>query len=288
MKQKAIKYILNPPQKHWVGNGFHVHTMFHPGYDIYYYTSPFLMMDFAAPKKFSSTQTKRGVGEHPHRGFETVTFAFEGEIEHRDSAGGGGIIGSGDVQWMTAASGVVHEEFHSPKFAKEGGIFEMVQMWVNLPKKDKMTAPRYQGVKNEKFPVINPNKGVELKLVSGKYSGETGPCQTFTPINLIQTKMDKDSNFLLSLDDKTNLLVLVRKGSVAINGNQVNEHQLVIFERDGQEVELSSNVGAELLILNGEPIDEPVFSHGPFVMNTREEIVQAFEDYQSGKMGHLS
>ncbi|EPZ49520.1 pirin family protein [Bacteriovorax sp. BAL6_X] len=287
MKQKVIKYILNPPQKHWVGNGFHVHTMFHPGYDIYYYTTPFLMMDFAAPKKFSSTRSKRGVGEHPHRGFETVTFAFEGEIEHRDSAGGGGIIGSGDVQWMTAASGVVHEEFHSPKFAQIGGVFEMVQIWVNLPQKDKMTAPRYQGIKNEKFPIINPNKDVELKLVSGKYDGKIGPCQSFTPINIIQTKMQKNSNFLLSLDDKTNLLVLIRKGSVAVNGNQVNEHQLVIFERDGQEVELSSNVGAELLILNGEPIDEPVFSHGPFVMNTREEIVEAFEDYQSGKMGHL-
>ncbi|MFG1486407.1 pirin family protein [Halobacteriovorax sp. RZ-2] len=288
MKEKAIKYILNPPEKHWVGNGFHVHTMFHPGYDIYYYTTPFLMMDFAAPKKFSSTQTKRGVGEHPHRGFETVTFAFEGEIEHRDSAGGGGIIGSGDVQWMTAASGVVHEEFHSQKFAQEGGLFEMVQLWVNLPKKDKMTAPRYQGIKGELFPVINPTNDVELKLVAGKYAGKVGPCQTYTPINLIQTKMQKNSNFLLSLEDKTNLLVLVRKGSVAVNGNQVNEHQLVIFERDGQEVELSSNVGAELLILNGEPIDEPVFSHGPFVMNTRDEIVQAFEDYQSGKMGHLS
>ncbi|MEH0862541.1 MULTISPECIES: pirin family protein [Halobacteriovorax] len=288
MSKKELAYIIDPPPKHWVGNGFHVHTMFHPGHNLYKYTTPFLMMDFAAPKKFAPTKAKRGVGEHPHRGFETVTFAFGGEVEHRDSSGGGGVIGKGDVQWMTAASGVVHEEFHSQKFSEEGGVFEMVQLWVNLPSEFKMTSPRYQGVKGETFPRIHPAQGVELKLVSGNYLGEVGPCKTYSPINLIQTDMKEASNFSLSLEDKTNLLVLVRKGSISLNGNEVNEHQLAIFHRDGQEVEVSSKVGAELLIMNAVPIDEPVFSHGPFVMSTKEEIIQAFEDYQSGKMGHLS
>ncbi len=286
--QKKLKFIMDPPGKHWVGDGFHVHTMFHPGHDIYYYTTPFIMMDFAAPKHFGPSPNRRGVGEHPHRGFETVTFAFAGEIEHRDSAGGGGVIGKGDVQWMTAASGVVHEELFSEKFSREGGEFEMVQLWVNLPKKDKMTSPRYQGVKGETFPVIKPSDGVELKLVAGEFLGEIGPCKTFSPINLIQARMDSDSKLILNFKNKTNLIILVRKGNVELNGNSVNEHSLAIFERDGQEVSLSSSVGSELLILNAEPIDEEIYSHGPFVMSSKEEIIQAFEDYQSGKMGHLS
>lgn len=285
--KKEIKYLIDPPGRHWVGNGFFVHTMFHPGHDLYHYTTPFIMMDYAVPKKFSPSLAKRGVGEHPHRGFETVTFAFGGEVEHRDSAGGGGIIGSGDVQWMTAARGVVHEEFFSEKFNREGGIFEMVQLWVNLPKKDKMSAPRYQGVKGEKFVDLNPSEGVELKLVSGEFLGGHGPCKTYSPINILQAKMLENTKVILSFENESNLLILVRKGSVAVNGKEVNEHQLTIFERSGQEVELSSIVGCELLILNAKPIDEEIYAHGPFVMSTREEIIEAFEDYQSGKMGHL-
>ena len=284
---KKIKFQIDPPEKHWVGDGFNVHTMFHPTGDMYRHTTPFIMMDYAPPKNFPATEKKLGVGEHPHRGFETVTIAYEGEVEHKDSAGGGGIIGKGDVQWMTAASGLVHEEFHSREFARRGGDFEMVQLWVNLPKEHKMTKPRYQGVKNEKFALKKPANGVELKIIAGKYEEAKGPCETFSPINMYDVKMEPNSSFDLEVEGGTNLIVLNRKNALKIDGQDIEKGQVVVFDREGSVVSIEAVDGGEMLVLNGKPIDEPIFAYGPFVMNSREEILEAIDDFNAGKMGTL-
>jgi redox-sensitive bicupin YhaK (pirin superfamily) len=287
MKKKKLAFVEKPKEQHWVGNGFFVHTMFHPVGNMYRYTTPFILMDYAPPKFFDGSGERRGVGEHPHRGFETVTFAFKGEVEHRDSSGGGGIIGTGDVQWMTAASGLVHDEFHSEKFSKEDGMFEMVQLWVNLPAKDKMSKPRYQGVMNDKFPRVPLDKG-ELKVFAGEYAGSKGPCETFTPINLYGIEATADCQIDLPLRDGTNTLILVMEGEVNFDGKNYDEKSLLVFEREGELIDLKTKTNARLLVLNGEPIDEPIFAHGPFVMNTKEEIIQAISDFQAGKMGTLN
>lgn len=287
MKAKKLLHIIKPPHKHWVGDGFNVHTMFHPTPDFYRLTTPFLLMDYAPNRFFEKTDKKLGVGEHPHRGFETVTFAFEGEIEHKDSAGGGGIIGKGDVQWMTAASGLVHEEFHSHEFAKTGGDFEMVQLWVNLPKADKMTTPRYQGIKNENFPRVELANGVEAKVIAGDLKNAKGPCLTFSPINLFDIRSKANCEFELKVNKGSNFLILNRKGEVLVDGKNIAASQLGIFSREGQKVKIKTTEDSELLVLNGEPIDEPVAAHGPFVMNTKEEIIEAIQDFNSGKMGRL-
>lgn len=287
-KIKKIKFVELPREQHWVGNGFFVHTMFQPlGGEMYRHTSPFILMDYAPPKFFDGSGERRGVGEHPHRGFETVTFAFKGEIEHRDSSGGGGVIGAGDVQWMTAASGLVHDEFHSDNFSKQAGEFEMVQLWVNLPAKDKMSAPRYQGIKDHEFPRVKLDGG-ELKIFAGEFRDKKGPCKSFTPINLYGIETQQDCHIELPLAEGSNTLVLVMQGSVVAGRKKHTEKSLLVFEREGNEVSLQAAPGTRLLVLNGEPIDEPIAAHGPFVMNTREEIIQAIHDFQSGKMGRLN
>lgn len=287
MNKKKLAFVEKPREQHWVGNGFHVHTMFHPAGDMYKYTTPFILMDYAPPKFFDGSGERRGVGEHPHRGFETVTFAFKGEIEHRDSSGGGGIIGTGDVQWMTAASGLVHDEFHSDKFSKEEGLFEMVQLWVNLPAKDKMSKPRYQGVKNNEFPRV-PLDGGELKVFAGEFAGKKGPCETFTPINLYAVEAMENCKIDLHLKSGTNTLILVMEGEVEFDGQKYGEKSLLVFEREGELIDLNASQPSRFLVLNGDPIDEPIYAHGPFVMNTKEEIIQAIHDFQAGKMGTLN
>lgn len=285
--KKKIKMVLGPTEQHWVGDGFHVHTLISPTPDLYPSITPFLLMDYAPPRDFPATKEKKGVGEHPHRGFETVTFAIEGEVEHRDSAGGGGVIGTGDVQWMTAASGLVHEEFHSREFAKRGGAFEMVQLWVNLPAKKKMTKPRYQGVKNEKFPRVNPSKATEVQVVSGKFKDKQGPCDTHTEINTYLVNCSDADKLSFDFKQGTNSLILVLRGQVQAEGKTHGPKSLLVFEREGEQIDLDVIKGTRLLVLNGEPIDEPIVAYGPFVMNTKEELVQAFQDFQSGKMGRL-
>lgn len=285
--KKKIKMVLGPTEQHWVGDGFHVHTLISPTPDLYPSITPFLLMDYAPPRDFPATKEKKGVGEHPHRGFETVTFAIEGEVEHRDSAGGGGVIGTGDVQWMTAASGLVHEEFHSREFAKRGGAFEMVQLWVNLPAKKKMTKPRYQGVKNEKFPRVNPSKATEVQVVSGKFKDKQGPCDTHTEINTYLVNCSDADKLSFDFKQGTNSLILVLRGQVQAEGKTNGPKSLLVFEREGEQIDLDVIKGTRLLVLNGEPIDEPIVAYGPFVMNTKEELVQAFQDFQSGKMGRL-
>jgi len=286
-KKKKLLTVLSPKEQHWVGDGFFVHTLMGPGPDLYPAISPFLLMDYAPPKVFTPSDKKRGVGEHPHRGFETVTFAIQGEVEHRDSAGGGGVIGTGDVQWMTAASGLVHEEFHSHEFTKAGGEFEMVQLWVNLPASKKMTKPRYQGVKNKMFPRATPADGMELQVVAGEYKGLLGPCETHTAINAYFVDSTEDGELSFDFNDQTNTLILVLRGEVLLDNKEYGPKNLAIFEREGKEVTLKLKENTKLLVLNGEPIDEPIATYGPFVMNTKDELVQAFQDYQSGKMGHL-
>jgi len=283
---KKIIKILNHESKHWVGDGFHVHGIIRPTPDIYEHTNPFILMDYASPQKFNATPRKLGVGAHPHKGFETVTFAIQGEVEHRDSSGGGGVIKTGGVQWMTAGRGIVHEEFHSRDFAKEGGVFEMVQLWVNLPKKDKLTSPKYQGLNKDKFPVKKLD-GSDVKVIAGKFQDLIGAAQTFTQMNIYEIEMDKDKELSFNLDAGTNTAILAIDGEVIIDGKELPMRNIALFSKEGDKIQIQSTKKSRLLLLNAEPIDEPIFAHGPFVMNTREEISQAIEEYNNGDMGHL-
>ncbi|WP_109078243.1 pirin family protein [Aggregatibacter kilianii] len=291
---KKVAKVHMAPEKHWVGNGFHVASMFSYN-DTDKHLDPFLLMDYNAPKFFQGGRKDdsefdlRGVEEHPHRGFETVTIAYQGEVSHRDSYGGGGTIGTGDVQWMTAGSGVMHEEMHSEKFAKEGGLFEMVQLWVNLPAKDKMTAPKYQAIKSADIPVVTlPNHAGSVRVIAGELLNTKGTAGTFSPINMWDTVMNANTAYTFAVPESHNLVILVLDGTVQIGGDAIARRgELVTFERGGEDVHIEANNDAKLLILTGEPLNEPIVGYGPFVMNTREQIVEAFRDVQAGKFGRL-
>jgi len=285
--QKKVIFRNKVEAKHWVGDGFNVYGLLRPYENINKFVSPFLMLDYANPKEFLKTTTPKGVGEHPHRGFETVTFAYQGEIEHRDSSGGGGVIKSGDVQWMTAGSGLVHDEFHSREFCKTGGIFEMVQLWVNLPKKVKMTPPKYQSITNVNIPKIKIGNSSELRIISGNFNNTEGPAFTFTEINIYDINAKQKDVYNLSFKKNTNTLILIMNGVLEIEGKNYFENELLVFDNEGDHIQINNSKNFKGLILNGTPINEPVVSHGPFVMNTHKEIIQAIKDYQSGKMGSL-
>jgi redox-sensitive bicupin YhaK (pirin superfamily) len=285
---KKLYKILRPQEKHWVGDGFYVSTLFSVHAGDYRYITPFLLLDHAAPRRFEPTEEKLGVGVHPHRGFETVTFAIQGEVDHRDSGGGGGRITTGGVQWMTAGAGVVHEEFHSRKFAQTGGIFEMVQLWVNLKAKDKMINPRYQSMDNEDFPVNTSESGsLKVKVIAGEYKKAKGPAKTYSPINIFEVFANSEQALPLSFADQSNTLLVQLKGLGQIQGESLKAGEVALFEREGTQIDLKLSADSHLLVLNGEPIDEPIAHYGPFVMNTQEEIMQAIEDFQAGKMGQL-
>ncbi|MBW3503629.1 pirin family protein [Pseudomonas sp. NKUCC02_KPG] len=285
---KKILGVYTAPRPHWVGDGFPVRTLF--SYDsMGKYISPFLLLDYAGPAEFSPTTERRGVGQHPHRGFETVTIVYKGEVEHRDSTGNGGVIGPGDVQWMTAASGILHEEFHSEAFARSGGPLEMVQLWVNLPARDKMSAPGYQGIVDRDIPdlALKDDAG-RLRLIAGEFDGTRGSARTFTDIDVWDIRLNAGKSATFDVHQGRNTALVVLHGAVEVNGQEVvREGQLALFERDGSQVRLEANNDAVLLILSGEPIDEPIVGHGPFVMNTDAEIQQAFVDFQSGKFGRM-
>ena len=285
---KKILGVYTAPRPHWVGDGFPVRTLF--SYDsMGKHISPFLLLDYAGPAEFSPTTERRGVGQHPHRGFETVTIVYKGEVEHRDSTGNGGVIGPGDVQWMTAASGILHEEFHSEAFARSGGPLEMVQLWVNLPARDKMSAPGYQGIVDRDIPdlALKDDAG-RLRLIAGEFDGTRGPARTFTDIDVWDIRLNAGKAATFDVHQGRNTALVVLHGAVEVNGQEVvREGQLALFERDGSHVRLEANNDAVLLILSGEPIDEPIVGHGPFVMNTDAEIQQAFVDFQSGKFGRM-
>ncbi len=288
---KKVLGIYSSPRQHWVGNGFPVRSLF--SYDtLGQHVSPFLLLDYAGPAEFkpaSSPDEKRGVGTHPHRGFETVTIVYQGEVAHQDSTGSGGTIGPGDVQWMTAASGILHEEFHSPAFTQAGGTLEMVQLWVNLPAKDKMAAPRYQGIVDAQIPAVAlPGGAGSVRVIAGDYAGHQGPAQTFTPVNVWDVRLGQGQQAELSLPAGHTAAVVVLHGTLLVNGEVAREAQMVLLERDGQGLSLEANSDAVLLVLSGEPINEPIAGHGPFVMNTQAEIATAMADFSAGRFGQIS
>jgi quercetin 2,3-dioxygenase len=273
---------------HWVGNGFPVRSVFDYnglGREL----SPFLLLDYAAPYPFPPGNEKRGVGGHPHKGFETVTVAYQGELEHRDSSGGGGKIGAGDVQWMTAGNGIVHEEFHSQDFTREGGTLQMVQLWVNLRAKDKSAKAGYQTLLKAQIPNVElPQDAGSVRVIAGEYNGHKGPAKTFTPINLWDVTLRAAKSAELPLPDGHTTTFLVLSGEVTVNDEKdAREGDLAIFARAGDSVAVKAKTDAKLLVMDGEPFAEPVVGQGPFVMNSRAEIQQAFEDYQLGRMGEI-
>jgi hypothetical protein len=246
------------------------------------------MFDYAAPREFSATVEKRGVGPHPHRGFETVTIALQGEVEHGDSVGNRGVIGPGDVQWMTAASGIVHEEFLSHEFLKYGGTLEMAQLWVNLPSKYKMTAPKYQPILSKQIPVVQlPDNGGTLRVIAGSYAGTRGAATTFSPVELWEIKVNAGKRVELTVPDGHNAMLFVLRGNIVLDRDKAGTGDLVLLERQGTRISLQAQEGVSLLLMGGEPIDEPIVASGPFVMNTEQEIRRAMMDYQSGRMGHI-
>ncbi|AZI37336.1 hypothetical protein NT2_01_01760 [Caenibius tardaugens NBRC 16725] len=268
---------------HWVGDGFPVRSLF--SYDtLGEHSSPFLLLDYAGPHYFEPTDKRRGVGQHPHRGFETVTIVYDGSVEHRDSAGNGGIIGPGDVQWMTAAGGIVHEEYHAPGFAKTGGPFRMVQLWVNLPAKDKMAPAGYQGILAADIPTVTlPDNAGAARIIAGTFGTVTGPARTFTPINVWDVTLNGDADTVLDLPEGHTTMLVVLRGHVTVNGSQAAaDGEVVLLSREGGSVAIHADGDAALLVLTGEPLDEPIVGHGPFVMNSDEEIRQAIADYNNG------
>ena len=287
---KKVANVHFAPPKHWVGNGFHVQSMFSYN-DKDKNLDPFLLMDYNPPRHFDGGRKSdfRGVEEHPHRGFETVTIAYQGEVAHRDSAGGGGIIGTGDVQWMTAGSGLMHEEFHSEKFSAEGGMFEMVQLWVNLPAKHKMTAPKYQAISASDIPVVSlADDAGSARIIAGQLADTQGAANTFSPVNMWDVRMNAHKAHTFAIPESHNLIILVLEGTIQLNGSEIaRQGELVTFERGGANVQIEANNQAKLLILSGEPLNEPIVGYGPFVMNSREQIIEAFNDVNSGKFGRI-
>jgi quercetin 2,3-dioxygenase len=287
--QKQLHHIHQSSRMHWVGDGFPVRSVFDYnglGQEL----SPFLLLDYAAPYEFTPGNERRGVGAHPHKGFETVTIAYQGELEHRDSSGGGGKIGPGDVQWMTAGGGIIHEEFHSQEFTRTGGPFQMVQLWVNLPAKHKNAKPGYQTLLKAQIPQVTlPNEAGRIRVIAGEYNSHKGPAKTFTPINLWDVELQSQKQAELFLPDSHTTALLVMKGGLTVNSeHSAAEGDLVIFRKAGEQIQLQAKEDSHLLVLSGEPIEEPIVGMGPFVMNSRAEIEQAYEDYQMGKMGELS
>ncbi|MAP94607.1 MAG: quercetin 2,3-dioxygenase [Ponticaulis sp.] len=283
---KKFVDIMRTDHSHWVGDGFRVRSLFSYNGDTSV-ISPFLLLDYGDPTFFPPNEgAPRGVGQHPHRGFETVTIVYDGEVSHRDSHGGGGTIGKGDVQWMTAGSGVIHEEFHSKAYSEKGGPFRMVQLWVNLPAKDKMAPPRYQAILNQEIPVVDIEGG-KARLIAGETSGTKGPASTFTPINIWDVTLDRTGDVTLDLPDGHTSLVVVMSGRIYVGDRWVNAGEIARYSVEGEGASFTAGEDVRLLVLTGEPIDEPVVGHGPFVMNTREEIMQAFQDFQSGQFGQM-
>lgn len=274
---------------HWVGDGFPVRTLF--SYQSHgAQMSPFLLLDYAGPHYFEPTDQRRGVGSHPHRGFETVTIVYDGEVEHRDSAGGGGIIRRGDVQWMTAGGGIIHEEFHSPAFGKTGGPFRMVQLWVNLPATDKMAPPAYQAIVDRDIPVVDLKDGAgTARIIAGSLEGVSGPGKSFTPINMWDVRLARDASTTLPLPEGHTALLVILSGHAVVNGEtSVAEAEVVQLDRSGTQVSVHADSDVTMLVLTGEPIDEPVVGYGPFVMNSEDEIRTAIDDFNNGRFSRIN
>lgn len=286
---KKIAGLYSAPRQHWVGDGFPVRSLF--SYDsMGRHVSPFLLLDYAGPANFEPSDTPRGVGRHPHRGFETVTIVYDGEVAHQDSTGAGGVIGPGDVQWMTAGAGIIHEEFHSPDFTRRGGPLEMVQLWVNLPARDKRAAPGYQHLAKTDIPVVELADGAgHLRVIAGEYAGHSGPARTFTPINVWDLKLRAGADLELTVPEGHTLALVVLHGLIRANGSQpVREAQMALYHREGSSFSIAAEADATVLLLAGEPIDEPIAGYGPFVMNTKDEIREAIDDFRSSESRFLA
>ncbi|KEY19039.1 pirin family protein [Kaistella antarctica] len=289
MSVKKVEIIVAPRPAHFVGDGFRVHNFIPSGQRLdMKRMDPFIMLDYNSKFNFGPTSTPRGVGVHPHRGFETVTIAYQGKVEHHDSAGGGGIIGQGDVQWMTAASGVLHKEFHEREWAKEGGTFQMVQLWVNLPAKDKMSAPKYQAIANGEMEMVDLGENGFIEVIAGNYLNKKGPASTFSPVHLMNAKLKTGGTAEFNFPANFNTGILVIEGNIIINNEEkVPTDHFALFQNAGELFTIEATEESIVLILSGEPLNEPIVPHGPFVMNTKEEIHQAFDDYNNGKFGFL-
>jgi len=289
MSTKQVEMVLAPKQPHFVGDGFRVHNFIPSGYGLTMERmDPFIMLDYASRYHFPPTGKPKGVGVHPHRGFETVTIAYKGSVAHHDSAGGGGEIKEGDVQWMTAASGVLHKEYHAESFCETGGDFQMVQLWVNLPAKDKMSTPKYQAIENTQIPKIKVDGGF-VELIAGVYQEHKGAASTFTPVNMLNAKLASGGSAAFSFPSNHNTCILVIEGEVILNDTEdVPLDHLALFKNEGESFTIKATQNSIVLILSGEPINEPIAAHGPFVMNTREQIMEAFQDYELGKFGELA
>jgi redox-sensitive bicupin YhaK (pirin superfamily) len=286
---KKILGVYSTPQQHWVGDGFPVRSLF--SYSSHgEHVSPFLLLDYAGPMKFEPAERPRGVGEHPHRGFETVTIVYQGEVAHRDSTGAGGKIGPGDVQWMTAASGILHEELHSAEFTRTGGTLEMVQLWVNPPARDKMSTPGYQTILSTDIPSVDLADGAgSVRVIAGEYDGAKGPARTFSPIDVWDVRLNSGHSVEFDMPEGRTLALVVLRGNVTVNGSDVaHQAQMVLLDRANREVMLEASSDATVLLLGGEPLGEPIVGHGPFVMNTTQEINQAITDFHLGKFGRMS
>lgn len=285
---KAVLGVYQGPKTHWVGDGFPVRSLF--SYDqLGRHISPFLLLDYAAPTVFEPAARPRGVGEHPHRGFETVTIVYEGEVAHRDSVGNSGVIGPGDVQWMTAAAGILHDEFHSPAFMRRGGALEMAQLWVNLPAKHKMAPPRYQSILGAQIPQLAlPDGAGTMRVIAGSYSGQKGPAATFSELNVWDLRLRSGKEITLSMAENHSAAIAVLRGAVTVNGSrEAKDADLVLLERAGTEIRVAAGADSTILVLTGVPIAEPIAGYGPFVMNTRQEIETAMEDFRRGKFGQM-
>jgi redox-sensitive bicupin YhaK (pirin superfamily) len=290
MKTKNIEAVLAPPAPHMVGDGFRVHNFIPSGRNLdMKRMSPFLLMDYNSKFYFPPTDQPRGVSVHPHRGFETVTIAYHGKVAHHDSSGNSGIIEEGDVQWMTAASGILHKEYHETEFSKKGGDFQMVQLWVNLPAKDKMSSPKYQGITNDQINKFElPENGGVIEVIAGEYENVKGTASTFTPVHLLNAKLNKGAKASFNFPSTYNTALLVIEGSIKVNdAENVPANHFALFENEGEDFTIEATENAIVLVLSGEPIDEPIAAHGPFVMNTQAEIIQAFNDVNMGKFGFL-
>ena len=286
---KRLAFVKRSNGRHWVGDGFPVQSIFSYS-ELAQEMSPFLLMDYAGPANFEPSTTRaRGVGSHPHRGFETVTIVYEGGVSHRDSSGGGGTIGPGDVQWMTAGAGLVHEEFHSADYARRGGAFEMIQLWVNLPARDKMSAPGYQGITDAQIPrVALPEDAGTARIIAGHFEEIDGAARTFTPMNVWDMRLKAGRSVSIEVPEGHTSALFVLHGRLRIDAHEVRPAELAVLERAGTRFGFDVLEDSVVLLLGGEPIDEPVVGHGPFVMNSREEIVQAIQDFNSGKFGHIA
>jgi hypothetical protein len=290
MQERKIEIIVPPREPHYVGDGFRVHNFIPSAYRLdMHRMDPFIMLDYNSRFYFPPSDKPKGVGVHPHRGFETVTIAYKGRVAHHDSAGGGGIIGEGDVQWMTAASGVLHKEYHEETFSKEGGEFQMVQLWVNLPAKYKMSNPKYQAIANREMGIVKlENNSGLVEIISGEYQGIKGPANTFTPITMLNVKLNSQGEAEFNFPAHFNTALLVIDGEIQVNETAVvPADHFLLFENEGEQFTIKGLKDSTVLVLSGEPINEPIAAHGPFVMNTRQELVQAFQDFQNGKFGYL-